>query len=147
MDKRIYRIFCVLFGIILFQQNTLLSQATSSLSGNVQASSPMQHNKQVFLTKILTDYEKQFEVYFTFESSLIRNKVVRNDFKVSGSLEQNLNNILTPLGLKFVKVSDKYYTISQSLEQKKLETNLINYPVENRLLINLDEKIVIKNAI
>ena len=147
MDKRIYRIFCVLFGIILFQQNTLLSQATSSLSGNVQASSPMQHNKQVFLTKILTDYEKQFEVYFTFESSLIRNKVVRNDFKVSGSLEQNLNNILTPLGLKFVKVSDKYYTISQSLEQKKLETNLINYPVENRLLINLDEKIVIKIAV
>lgn len=144
MNKRIYVIFCVIFEILLFQQNISLSQAMTSIAGNVQVTPANHHNNQLFLSKLLNDYEKQFKVYFTFESNLIKNQIVKNDFKVSGNLEDNLNQVLTPLSLKYTKVSDKYYTISQGLLPKKNKGNLL---IESRLSVSLEDKMPVKITI
>jgi TonB-linked SusC/RagA family outer membrane protein len=63
------------------------------------------------LREFLVALEKKFSVYFTFKSSVVRDKQLNRDVPISGSLEETLQRTLAPLQLKFEKVSDKYYTI------------------------------------
>jgi TonB-linked SusC/RagA family outer membrane protein len=61
--------------------------------------------------------EKQFNVYFTFESTVVRDKTLQKDIKIFPSLEETLQNALPPLKLKYEKVSDRYYTIYPEREK------------------------------
>ena len=63
------------------------------------------------LKVVLASLEKKFGVYFTFESQVIRNKYLPKEAKITQNLEETLDNILSPLNLKFKKISEKYYTI------------------------------------
>src|SRR5687768_11486176 len=63
------------------------------------------------LRDFLSGLEKRFDVYFTFKSSVVRDKQLMKEVLISGSLEEILEHTLAPLNLKFEKVSDKYYTI------------------------------------
>lgn len=60
---------------------------------------------------VLASLEKKFGVYFTFESQVIRNKVLEQEPQITNNLEETLEKVLSPFDLKFKRVSDKYYTI------------------------------------
>ncbi|RAV99217.1 SusC/RagA family TonB-linked outer membrane protein [Pseudochryseolinea flava] len=82
------------------------AQVTASLT--TQVAPPA---SQKTLKDFLASLEKTFKVYFTFESAIVRDKKVSNELMVSNNLEETLERALTPLNLKFEKVSDKYYSI------------------------------------
>lgn len=96
----------MLFAIAICICYHAQAQVTASLI--TQVSPPA---SQKSLKEFLTSLEKTFKVYFTFESAIIRDKKVSNELMVSNSLEETLERALTPLDLKFEKVSDRYYTI------------------------------------
>lgn len=80
-------------------------------------SNPQRHaNDQQELKQVLVSLEKKFQVYFTFESQLIRDKRIRSGVLITDNLEETLTNVLAPLNLRFKKLSDKYYAIYPSDE-------------------------------
>lgn len=81
------------------------------------------------LKAVLASLEKRFHVYFTFESQVIENKFIPAEMKMTEDLEETLTNVLTPLKLRFKKISEKYYTIYPKGESKEREKD-INMNVE-----------------
>ncbi|HKZ37377.1 MAG TPA: SusC/RagA family TonB-linked outer membrane protein, partial [Chryseolinea sp.] len=70
----------------------------------------------------MSTLEKTFKVYFTFESSVVRDKKISPDVIITDNLEETLQNALSPLKLNYEKVSENYYTIfkdEQALKQKQ----------------------------
>lgn len=79
------------------------------------------HDDQRDLKVLLASLERKFKVYFTFESQVIQNKYIPAEMRVTENLEETLTNVLTPLNLRFKKISDKYYTIYPREESKEKE--------------------------
>ena len=98
--------------IICLGNLMLLHYQPTSAQAIAYMSSPLtQHANPKKLDKILASLEKKFRVYFTFESEVVRNKFLQHDVEITEDLEETLLNILKPFGLKFRKISDRYYTI------------------------------------
>ena len=76
------------------------------------------------LKTVLVSLEKKFQVYFTFESQVIQNKYISSEMEVTENLEETLTNVLTPLKLRYKKISDKYYTIYSLEELREKEGDL-----------------------
>lgn len=82
------------------------AQVTASITGPV-----MSLESQESLKEFLSTLERKFNVYFTFESILVRDKKVPPNALVSGSLDETLRRVLPQLELTYKKVSDQYYVI------------------------------------
>ena len=118
MNKNRYFTFWGILKILIFQQYFVFSQDIASLAHPQQL--PPTSHKQTSLKVVLNDFERRFKVYFTFESNLIRDKYVNADQRLTENLEENLRTILNPLNLRFTKVSNRFYTISQDVPEKKI---------------------------
>ena len=79
------------------------------------------------LKDVLSSLEKKFDVYFTFDSQIIRDKYVQREVKFTENLEETLINVLDPLSLKFRKISEKYYTIYPQDEEQSSGKNARKY--------------------
>jgi TonB-linked SusC/RagA family outer membrane protein len=121
MNKNKYFTFCGLIKILIFQQCFVFAQEVASIAQPPQ--NKHTPHKQTSLKVVLTDFERRFKVYFTFESNLVRDKFVSNDLRITENLEENLRNILTPMNLRFTRVSERYYTISQEVLERKTPTS------------------------
>ncbi|MEX1241896.1 MAG: TonB-dependent receptor [Cyclobacteriaceae bacterium] len=84
------------------------------------------HEDQKELKVVLNSLERKFHVYFTFESHVVQNKFISPEMKITDNLEETLANVLTPLNLRFKKISDKYYTIfpGEEWKEKSKEINM-----------------------
>jgi TonB-dependent starch-binding outer membrane protein SusC len=109
MKKRIHQRLCYgLFGIALFQQVTALGQETASVRARLERPAAA---RQRPLRDALLDLERKYKVFFTYESKVVRGKLVEAELPATSSLDATLQTMLRPVGLRFERVSDKYYSI------------------------------------
>jgi TonB-linked SusC/RagA family outer membrane protein len=120
MKLYLHKIISLSLLLCVLQYNTVAAQVTASLTNQV---GPVETQKS--LKDFLVSLEKTFKVYFTFESSLIRDKKISGDVPISKSLDETLQRVLSPLNLKYEKVSDKYYTIYKEGEKTEDRTSRI----------------------
>src|SRR5688572_26241629 len=106
MRKQCLPIIIGLTSLMVLQYQSGLGQEYALLQVNQNHA-----NTTKELKVVLASLEKKFGVYFTFESQVIRNKYLPKEAKITQNLEETLDNILSPLNLKFKKISEKYYTI------------------------------------
>jgi TonB-linked SusC/RagA family outer membrane protein len=103
-----FTLYTVVF--LLLSCGTIASaQITASLVNHATDSGPAQTFKS--LKDFLSTLEKTFNVYFTFESSVVRDKGIIENVVIFDNLEETLQKALSPRNLKFQKVSANYYTI------------------------------------
>lgn len=76
-----------------------------------QTQKPQRAHDRLELKVVLVSLEKKFHVFFTFESQLVQNKYLNGEVKITEDLEETLTNVLTPLNLRYKKLSEGYYTI------------------------------------
>jgi TonB-linked SusC/RagA family outer membrane protein len=103
----------------------LILLATTITSAQVTASLALRQSRKVELSPraqarplkdVLTDLEKTFHVYFTFESSVVKGLLVHQDV-VPGptqTIDEVLRQVLRPLSLSYQKVSSDYYSIFEN---------------------------------
>ena len=108
MRKQCLPIIIGLTSLMVLQYQSGLGQEYAHLPKQVKQNHA---NTSKELKVVLASLEKKFGVYFTFESQIIRNKYLPKEAKITQNLEETLDNILSPLNLKFKKISEKYYTI------------------------------------
>jgi TonB-dependent SusC/RagA subfamily outer membrane receptor len=63
------------------------------------------------LKNVLTELERKYKVYFTFESAVLQQKYISPDVELGQGLEESLHNVLSPYGLQYRKISERYYSI------------------------------------
>jgi TonB-linked SusC/RagA family outer membrane protein len=100
------------FALLMCLASTITSaQVTASLA-RMQTREP-ESNRVVVrqLKDALQDLEKRFQVYFTFESAIVKGLTVRSSQTGPASVEAALNEWLPPLNLGFEKISNNYYSI------------------------------------
>ncbi len=109
MRKQLYSslIFCLTI-LILSQYQASMAQDFAYLPPPLYQDH--EHGRKE-LKVVLVSLENKFGIYFTFESHVIRNKYISSERKITENHEETLINVLTPLNLKFKKLSGKYYTI------------------------------------
>lgn len=96
------------------------------------SASPMQRPGSGFkpLKKVMDDLRTQHGIYFMFNSKYMLSKEVDTRIDMSGSVDEVLKQLLTPLGLTFKKV-DKIYIIMESdvpQVETRIKEQIINAP-------------------
>lgn len=117
----------VVLGLLL--QSPLLAQKVA-LSHNF---SPVNdyysqgENKQS-LKVVLQEYEKRYGVRFNYAANLVSDKYVSAKKTAPSTLDESLKDLLTPLGLKYEKLSDElvFITEDEQKSMKKLDRQRIN---------------------
>jgi TonB-linked SusC/RagA family outer membrane protein len=103
--------------LILLATTITSAQVTASLASRQSRKTELPpHTPARPLKDVLTDLEKTFHVYFTFESSVVKGLLVHQDV-VPGpreTVEEVLRQVLRPLSLSYQKVSSDYYSIFES---------------------------------
>lgn len=99
---------CGFLLLVLSQHLPALAQETASTRLRLETTGAP---RQRPLRDALTDLERRFKVYFSFESSLVRDKTVRADLRPAPTLDASLAQLLQPHGLRFQRVSPAYYAI------------------------------------
>ena len=69
------------------------------------------YNQQASVKTVLDEIAAYHKVNFLYENNLLQNKTTGYRFNSSVSLQTALENLLTPLGLRFSKLDAKNYTI------------------------------------
>lgn len=70
------------------------------------------------LKSVLEQLQSEYKVYFTYDLSLVENQKVQvEENTAKGSVEEVLENYLSPLDLKYRKTGDKYYVIYRQNKQ------------------------------
>jgi TonB-linked SusC/RagA family outer membrane protein len=108
--KHAYRIgvTCGLLALAFFQHRMALGQETASARRRLE---PPATRQQRPLKTALDELERRFKVYFTFESRLVRDKFTQTDPRQAPTLEAGLAELLPPHGLRYERISARYYTI------------------------------------
>lgn len=83
-----------------------------------------QQNNPVSLDSFLSKLEKEYAISFAYDGNLVKDKQVNLNNEKEENLEKVLDDALTPLKLKYKRVSDKHYIIQKAQEQKinRIET-------------------------
>jgi TonB-dependent SusC/RagA subfamily outer membrane receptor len=139
---------CSTVLLIFFWSTFASAQITASIGSQVIGKdegkeSPSSRHAQKSLKDFLSTLEKTFKVYFTFESSVVRDKQVMGDVRISDDLEETLRNALAPHKLKFEKVSENYYSIFKEGEPRPRqndENNESSVPLPDSLQLGIQVK-------
>ncbi len=100
-----------------------MTQPMALLSGETEKNVPQQ---QKSLVAILSDLEGQYQVSFNYASDVVKNKVVTlNKTSQQKSLEETLDQLLSPLGLKYEKLKDGLFFIEEKDKVEKLERKAV----------------------
>ncbi len=90
------------------------------------------------LLKILDELSEQYQVFFSYETSLLREIKVDFEFRVGESLNSAMNRLLGSVGLEYRAISVKYYVIYQDTKRGKKQANKLEKKI--RQLKKLEEK-------
>ncbi|MDJ1479265.1 TonB-dependent receptor [Cytophagaceae bacterium YF14B1] len=102
-------LLCVLFQMVFFsQKNTFAQELASGIRIRQDRDS---NQKSRALRVVLSDMEKKFKVYFNFDNAAIQEKFVAPEITITNNLEESLDQILSPLQLKYEKIGERYYAI------------------------------------
>ncbi|WKN33875.1 TonB-dependent receptor [Porifericola rhodea] len=76
---------------------------------------PLQEDKEYSLRAVLSDLEKQFKVYFSYDTRLIEKKMITDEImklaEQNEALDDKIKTVLEPLQLKSKKLQNGYYII------------------------------------
>jgi len=122
----------MLIAIWLLAQAPLLAQKVAlNHSYPLTTDYYSQDEKQQSLKVVLKEYEKLYGVRFNYAAKIVNDKYVEPKKTDSATLDESLKVLLTPLGLKYEKLSDELVFITEDEQNKvkKLERQKVN---ENR---------------
>ncbi len=118
MNRQLHQRVCYgLVGLALCQYNSAFCQETASTRPRLERASTVSQRP---LRDVLTDLERKHNVFFTYESKLVRNKLVASDVALTNDLGQTLQQVLWPLNLRSERVSERYYSILPDLSRAGL---------------------------
>jgi TonB-linked SusC/RagA family outer membrane protein len=139
--KRLYALslLCGVLEIAFLQQTIVRAQEVAS--SHKSALPAAQPRKQKPLKNVLTELERKYKIYFTFESALLQQKYISQDVDLSQGLEESLQNVLYPYGLQYRKISERYYSIFPAGEISPAPTPQLNaIPNQPGALENLSHR-------
>ncbi|MFV0247919.1 MAG: SusC/RagA family TonB-linked outer membrane protein [Tenacibaculum sp.] len=103
-----------IFVVILFMQPIILSSANLNDS-----------KKPIPIIKHLNNFEKKFNVYFSYDEKLLTPIKVKLKLKKDEKLESALNRLLKSTDLNYKSFNSKYYVIYKNSADKNINTNYI----------------------
>ncbi len=115
-------LLCPLYGGGVLAQD--MARLTAPLQEKVT-------KKQRSLKSVLSETERRFKIYFTFESELVRNKFINADSKITDNWQESLQAILQPMRLQCKKISGNYYAIIAEEASHTSVESLHNLPIVN----------------
>jgi TonB-linked SusC/RagA family outer membrane protein len=104
-------IICITAFLMVVTYTIASAQVTASLAMLQSRNAASTRIISRPLKDVLTDFEKRYNVYFTFESSLVRGLVVNKETNQFSTVEEALLQVLSPLNLSYQKISENYYSI------------------------------------
>lgn len=99
----------VIWLLCLCQMN-LPAQELAMLSSSDEAEWAFEEKENVFLKEVLDQMSNRYNVFFTYDVSVVKDIEVSGDFS-DGALEKTLRKLLTDTGLVFQKISPRNYVI------------------------------------
>lgn len=119
------------FCLLLF----LLSVgATRALAAN----HPLETDHPRQLLTVLEEMSEQYEVFFSYETKLLREIQVDFEFRAGENLTAAMDRLLNSVGLRYKAISSKYYVIYQDTKQGKKRANQLERKIEQ--IRKLEEK-------
>ncbi len=67
--------------------------------------------EQRALRDVLKEIQEHFDISFVYESTLVEGRTINGDVEYTGTVENTLNAVLTPIGLKYRKINKSTYSI------------------------------------
>lgn len=102
----------------------LLCMLLSLIVGNTsKANSTYSATKP--LTEVLDDFGEKYQVFFSYESSLLEDVKVDFDFRESEPLNQAISRLMSKTKLKYETYGDKYYVIYLEGKQAKRDAQKV----------------------
>ncbi len=96
------------------------------------ALSPTQRQGSAYkpLKKVMEDLRSQYGIYFMFNAKYMLNKEVDTRIDMNGSVDEILQELLTPVGLTFKKVDKIYIIVERDMPQveTRIKEQIINAP-------------------
>jgi TonB-linked SusC/RagA family outer membrane protein len=110
--------------------NTITSAQVTASFAMLQARGPETRAVARPLKEVLSELEKTYRVYFTFESSVVKGLLVNKDFIPAPSVDETLRDLLFPFDLGYQKISANYYSIFK--ETVNTQKQLTEVPRSNQ---------------
>ncbi|WP_246168822.1 SusC/RagA family TonB-linked outer membrane protein [Rudanella paleaurantiibacter] len=108
-------------SVLLMAAQPALSQGVL-LASNMQRSTTQDHtNNARQLKDVLTEFNSRYKVNILFERGAVEGMVVApTAIRPKAGVEENLDNVLSPLGLRYKKVNENSYLIVGSRKARKV---------------------------
>ncbi|PWJ53894.1 TonB-linked SusC/RagA family outer membrane protein [Dyadobacter jejuensis] len=94
------------------------------------------------LTDVLKDLEKQYEVHFAYQKSAIINKRIKVTLEKCGKVEECLDDILTPLNLRYERFDNTYV-----IKEKPAEEKPVAKPVSQLTIVEEQAEIIVTGKV
>src|SRR5690554_4196061 len=108
----------LLIGLVFLQQ-VVFAQGDMVLNMSKSTYILQESTQGEQIINVLKKIEEKYGAYFSYDPDLLKQKEISSDAKLDGDLEETLQAILTPSGLRFQKMGENYYTI---LPARKVKT-------------------------
>ena len=110
MKKTLSKGKMLLLLLTLSSSALLFGQEVASLT---KLSTATQYQTTVTLESVLTEAQQKYGVFVNYKSDLVRNKIVDATAvnQKFSSIDELLNELLTPYNLKYERVEDKFYVV------------------------------------
>jgi len=125
MRKKVPIIRNLMWCLLLWVWATPAQAQPMALLSNETQDTVVPH-QQKSLGAILSDLEGKYQVSFNYASDVVKNKVVKlSKTDQQKSLEETLDQLLSPLGLKYEKLKDGLFFIEEKDKVEKLERKAV----------------------
>ncbi|WP_373330694.1 SusC/RagA family TonB-linked outer membrane protein [Salmonirosea aquatica] len=107
-------LFKAMLWVSVLSVGSLLPAFGASAGTSLPAESqrPELDGKAQTLQSVLRDLQKKYKVYLNYEVEVVKGKMVSAAaFEGAAGIDESLQRILNPLGLKYEKLREKYYVI------------------------------------
>lgn len=125
MKRLLHRLSRSLLIVLFCSQATAFAQEWTAAEVYATNNNAKEISSRRSLKRILKELETKFDVRFGYLDEAVENKSVPQAPLTETSIEEALDNLLTPLGLVYRKLGDRFYLIQDS------RSNEIKASVEN----------------
>src|SRR5690606_33205698 len=114
MKRLLHRLSRSLLIVLLCSQANAFAQEWAAAEVYATNNAAEETSSRKSLKRILKELETKFDVRFGYLDEAVENKSVSLGPLTETSLEEALDNLLTPLGLVYRKLGDRFYLIQDS---------------------------------
>ena len=101
-----------LFWVSVLAVGSVMPTYGGGTDSHPETQKPDRDSKNRTLQAVLRDLQKKYQVYFNYEIEVIKGKTVRSaSFERAANIDESLQSLLDPLGLKYEKLREKFYVI------------------------------------